>query len=87
MAAMIYFITILFTGQFRVPDAANTPGGRTASSIGWVDNNNNLWLYGGVGATGHYNDVWRYNIATNEWTWMNGPQGSGRTGNYGQFGC
>ena len=76
-------------GNLSVPSATNTPGGRFAESVGWVDNKGDLWLYGGLGGTpasDFYSDIWRYNIASNQWTWMGGPQGFGTLGNYGELG-
>ena len=38
----------------------------------------NLWLFGGSGLTtrlgqpGDLNDLWKYNITSNEWTWVSG---------------
>ncbi|MCU0434573.1 MAG: gliding motility-associated C-terminal domain-containing protein [Bacteroidia bacterium] len=66
-------------GVQGVPSPNNFPGGRSFAPRTWTDTNGDLWLMGGAGidATGNsgfLNDLWRYNIATNEWTWMNGPQ-------------
>jgi hypothetical protein len=42
----------------------NTPGARR-DAIGWMDNDSNLWLFGGYGngasTTGNLNDLWKYN--------------------------
>src|SRR6188768_3448575 len=66
-----------------VPDPSNTPGSRCSYSR-WTDRFGNLWLFGGIdNAFGNVNDVWKYNIATNEWTWMKGPNVSNDLGNYG----
>jgi gliding motility-associated-like protein len=75
-------------GVQGVPSPLNYPGARTYGARTWTDNNGFLWLYGGYGfdATGQQNslqDLWRYNIATNEWTWMNGPQTGGLLANFG----
>ena len=64
-------------GTMGVPASANTPGARGYGGISWVDNVGDLWLFGGAGvdAFGFYgvlNDLWRYNIASNQWTWMKG---------------
>jgi N-acetylneuraminic acid mutarotase len=55
-------------GALGTPAAANNPGGRTGTST-WADGNGNLWLFGGQGSA---NDLWKYNTATNQWTWMSG---------------
>lgn len=77
-------------GTLTVPAPANVPGARRAGNT-WVDNSNNLWLMGGfgypaVGADGHLNDLWRYNITTDEWTWMKGSNLINQNGTYGPKG-
>ena len=61
-------------GQIGVPSVNNFPAGRSESNATWVDSSDNtLWLYGGQIATNEATyDVWRYNVSTNEWTWMHG---------------
>jgi hypothetical protein len=57
--------------------ASNVPGGRH-EAVGWADKNGNLWLFGGEGedsggtANGILNDLWEYNIASNQWTYVMG---------------
>lgn len=61
-------------GTLHVPDSSNTPGARTVYSK-WKDCNDDFWLFGGqltIHANLVYNDLWRYNIASNKWTWMGG---------------
>lgn len=59
----------------------NTPGGRKMSAS-WTDTNGNLWLFGGS-SSALLNDLWKYDIVSNQWTWMNGDN----TGNvHGQYG-
>ena len=56
-------------GTQGIPNPSNRPPYLTFNGpIRWTDANNNLWLYGG----GYLNDLWKYNISTNQWTWMNG---------------
>ncbi|MGB2626024.1 MAG: kelch repeat-containing protein [Candidatus Acidiferrum sp.] len=69
-------------GTPGTPSASNVPGGRH-EAVGWQDLNGNLWLFGGEGqdATGTpngiLNDLWFYNIASNQWTYVEGAvQGS-----------
>ncbi len=62
-------------GTQGVSDTINTPGGRLETAATWVDDSNNLWLFGGIlccSASGNMNDVWKYNVSTNQWTWMKG---------------
>jgi len=63
-------------GTKGTPDPKNRPGARI-QAISWSDNAGNLWLFGGNGYTENYNggylsDLWKYNISTNQWTWVNG---------------
>lgn len=60
-------------GTLGVPSVLNTPGAVQLTNATWVDNNGDLWLLGGINQ-GLYksNAMWRYHIATNEWTWMAG---------------
>ena len=64
-----------FFGVKGVPSPSNNPGPRN-SAVNWVDKTGNLWLFGGDGAGPIYNDLWRYNTTTNEWTWMKGDSTS-----------
>lgn len=70
--------------------ASNGPGGRRISQ-GWADNSGNLWLFGGYGQAssgGEYsmNDLWKYNIASGQWTWMSGDVNVFQASNYGTLG-
>lgn len=61
-------------GKKGVAAVTNIPGARD-SSVSWIDNSGNLWLFGGRGfdsATkyGYLNDLWRFNGVT--WTWVSG---------------
>ena len=72
-------------GVQGVPSPLNNPGSRWESAGAWTDDNGDLWLFGGYnGST--WNDLWRYTISTNEWTWMKGDNVANGTGNYGSLG-
>lgn len=63
-------------GTRGVAGATNLPGGRWGAAT-WADNAGNLWLFGGEGddsndSSGLLNDLWKYNISLNEWTWVAG---------------
>ena len=75
-------------GTIGIPAPTNQPGSRTWGCASWTDNNGNLWCFGGMdGSSGNiYSDLWKYSIATNEWTWMKGPQGGANPGVYGTMG-
>jgi N-acetylneuraminic acid mutarotase len=77
-------------GTKSIPSATNNPGGRYAG-VTWNDNNGNLWVFGGYGhgstvSAGYLNDLWKYNIATNEWTWISGSNLISQQGTYGTLG-
>ncbi len=69
--------------------STNKPGGIYAG-VSWTDANDNLWLYGGFGFTetefGFLNTLWKYNINTNQWTWVKGDKNIDITGTYGTKG-
>ena len=47
-------------GTLGIPGPTNVPGAREGS-VGWVDENGNLWLFGGYQiGVGFYGDLWRY---------------------------
>jgi N-acetylneuraminic acid mutarotase len=76
-------------GTRGVASASNTPGGRQRGG-GWVDGGGNLWLFGGqamdsVGAFDIMNDVWRFNVATNQWVWISGPALSSTPAVFGTY--
>jgi hypothetical protein len=67
--------------------STNIPGGRQ-EAVGWADTNGNLWLFGGEGddatgtANGILNDLWMYNIASTQWTFVGGSMAANQTGAY-----
>ena len=65
-------------GTRGVPSATNVPPCRSLAMATWVDKNNNLWFFGGVENNTSFNDLWRYNISTNQWTWISGNSGVSR---------
>jgi N-acetylneuraminic acid mutarotase len=79
------------SGTYGAPlEPANTPGARV-SAASWVDNSGALWLFGGngrdhAGFTGFINDLWRYDPATANWSWMSGSSSSSHAGVYGVLG-
>jgi hypothetical protein len=80
------------SGQKGVPSPNNKPGSRQRPGR-WVDAYGRLWLFGGLGLSEtsttftRQNDIWMYDPATNEWTWMYGSKdgyntAQGVPGNY-----
>jgi N-acetylneuraminic acid mutarotase len=63
-------------GKLGVPAPGNTPGGREYAAA-WIDKSGHLWLFGGLGLDANdnfdkLNDLWEFDTATSEWTWMGG---------------
>jgi N-acetylneuraminic acid mutarotase len=75
-------------GQFA---ATNIPGARLGG-ISWVDANNTAWMFGGEGfpgsgtTVGELNDLWRYNISSNQFCWTKGSAVLDQPGTYGTQG-
>ncbi|MFA6244464.1 MAG: kelch repeat-containing protein, partial [Candidatus Hydrogenedentales bacterium] len=66
----------------------NTPGARRGSAS-WTDTIGVLWLFGGYGSSGtagYFNDLWKYEPTSGNWTWMKGPSTVGQVGTYGTQG-
>ncbi len=79
-------------GTQGVAATSNVPGARGGKRpVSWTDHGGNLWLFGGfgrdsAGAIGLLNDLWRYNPASGQWTWMSGSNTGGASGVYGTQG-
>jgi len=63
-------------GTLGTPSAGNTAGGRLGA-VTWSDGSGHFWMFGGygfdsTGTAGFLNDLWEFNPATNQWTWMGG---------------
>lgn len=74
-------------GTNNVAASTNQPGARYGAAS-WVDTSGNLWIFGGYGinATGtpvNLNDIWKYQISTNQWVWFNGSYNGNSPGYYG----
>lgn len=74
-------------GTKGVAAPTNVPGARHGSGA-TTDASGNLWLFGGYGnpattVPGNLNDLWKYNIGTNQWTWVSGTNLTNQFGNYG----
>ncbi|MBL8266428.1 MAG: hypothetical protein JNL55_08605 [Steroidobacter sp.] len=74
-------------GSQGLSAASNAPGARY-SSISWVDSDGRYWMFGGHGANdsgafSDMNDLWQYDPATHQWTWVNGSASGNAQGVYG----
>lgn len=85
-------------GTQGTPAAANIPGSRS-SAVALTDTNGNLWLFAGFGydavngqfpaQLGELDDLWNYNPASGQWTWIDGSNifsSTSQTGLYGTLG-
>jgi Kelch motif/Galactose oxidase, central domain len=71
-------------GTQGTASSTNTPGARFQSAT-WVYNNK-LYLMGGSGNAGYFNDLWEYDPSTNNWTWLKGSSTTYQLGIYGTLG-
>ena len=80
-------------GTQGVAAAGNIPSARD-SALTWVDENGQLWLFGGEaftyssGASGgeSFNDLWKFDPVSRQWTWVNGPDTPNGGGDWGTVG-
>ncbi len=76
-------------GTKGIANANNIPGARQMS-VAWKDNVGNFWMFGAWGYIGppfgRLNDLWNYNIGTNQWTWIAGVNTVNPIGTYGTLG-
>jgi N-acetylneuraminic acid mutarotase len=78
-------------GTQGIAAAANVPGARMGGSA-WLDASGSVWLFGGLslaadGLAQEYNDLWKYNPASGQWTWVSGSDGADAAGVYGTQGA
>ena len=62
-----------------VPSARN-------GAVSWTDSSGNLWLFGGDAVFGNMNDLWKFDIATSQWTWVSGSNIGGQPSSSGVWG-
>jgi ELWxxDGT repeat protein len=67
-------------GTQSVPASSNMPGARFWHVMWSL--NNVVYMFGGQ-TGGYKNDLWKYDPATNNWTWLKGSTGSNVPGVYG----
>jgi N-acetylneuraminic acid mutarotase len=86
-------MTPVQAGTLGVADPSNIPETRDMA-VSWTDASGNFWLLGGEDAVssqqgstaGLMNDLWEYDAATSEWTWMGGSTSQSMGGVYGTEG-
>jgi hypothetical protein len=77
-------------GTQGVASASNVPGARI-DAVSWVDGSGNFWVFGGdgndsTGGRGYLNDLWKYDPASGQWTWVSGSDTRGAQSVYGAKG-
>jgi len=76
-------------GTKNIAASGNVPTAR-ANAITWMDSSGNLWLFGGntssTNQNARSNDLWKYNPATQLWTWASGSNAVNASGVYGAKG-
>jgi hypothetical protein len=77
-------------GLKGIESSSNEPGARTGA-FGWKSAGGTFWLMGGAGMdaanqNGFYNDLWRFDPLTNNWTWMKGDSTFDKPEVYGDEG-
>jgi VCBS repeat-containing protein len=76
-------------GVQGVPSAANRPGARSLAAS--VSSGSAMYVFGGLGrgesgAQGLLNDLWHFDSASNQWTWISGGKVTNVAGDYGTQG-
>jgi N-acetylneuraminic acid mutarotase len=69
-------------GTLNTAASTNVPGARY-NGASWKDTSGNLYLFGGLGldktgtAAVFLNDLWKYSVSSNQWTWVGGANTGG----------
>ena len=73
-------------GQYGIqgiPALTNVPPARYLGKANWTGPDGHLYLFGGSRLGGPLNDLWKYDITLNEWTWLAGSSNINAIANYG----
>lgn len=75
------------SGTRGVASPSNTPGARLQATT-WIDRNGNLWLMGGHANSGAqmYNDLWKFDVVSENWTWISGNIAPNSASSFGTLG-
>lgn len=66
-------------GVYSGPPESLVPSGRHGAT-GWFTDDGSLWLFGGLTDSGYQHDLWRYSIATGNWSLMRGSSAANGNG-------
>lgn len=76
-------------GARGTSSSSNTPGSRRDAGT-WIDRDGSLMMFGGYlnygSSVGPLNDLWKYQISTGNWIWINGASQTHAKGTYGSLG-
>jgi len=78
-------------GVYSGSPNALVPGARLGS-VSWIDAGGNLWLFGGQDGNSlalnvrEFNDLWKYTVGTDQWTFVSGSNVADIKGTYGTLG-
>jgi hypothetical protein len=78
-------------GALGIAASSNVPGARMYS-VGWTDSLGDIWLFSGTecstsgNACEQFNDLWKFNPSTKEWTWSSGSSNGNASSVYGNPG-
>jgi len=64
------------------PASTNMPGAK-GGAVSWIDSNDNVWIFGGVGSGTQdpFNDLWKWDGSN--WIWLSGDSTANANGVYG----
>ena len=75
-------------GTLGVANSTNNPGQRS-DAMGWINQQGEFLLFGGFGNSpawnDGFNDLWKYDNTSLNWTWINGVNSAGNYGNYPNY--
>lgn len=77
-------------GAIGIPSSSDLPGSRS-SCVVWTDGDGKFWLYGGWGYDANsvpgstLGDLWEFDPASRQWTWMSGSNKGGAAAIYGNL--
>ena len=70
-------------GTLNVSNSASQPGARLGMGS-WISSNHQLlYLFGGYSNSGGMSDLWSFDLFTDTWTWISGPNSAGQGGVFG----
>jgi hypothetical protein len=69
-------------GTLGVASPLNIPPARDEVTCTWATGED-IWMFGGRSTAGYRNDLWKFSVGLNMWTWISGDNTVNVPGNYG----